>query len=99
MKKVEKIDFCIELKYEDINIFGEMSDAHVEIKDTDCLVVRDLDGCIMGKSDWLRNYPDTIIRTMYTGTTKNKGNYVLKVDVALGHIETLYTCRKIKEDN
>lgn len=65
------------LAKKDIYIFGEASFSEVvPYKDT-YLVIRQCDGRILAIGKELKGYLGDIIRTMYTGYTKDEGDYIL----------------------
>ena len=73
------------MKKNDIKIFGEASNSHVEKSGLfSYAVVRDCDGKILAKSFKFRKYINDTIRTMYTGFNYRTGDFILCADTVNG---------------
>lgn len=76
------------MKKNDIKIFGEASNGHIEKRGLFTYVaVRDCDGTVLAKSFSFRKYMNDTIRTMYTGLNYGTGDFILVADTANGSKE------------
>lgn len=76
------------MKKNDIKIFGEASNGHIEKRGLfSYVVVRDCDGIILAKSFSFRKYMNDTIRTMYTGFNYGTGDFILVADTVNGSKE------------
>ena len=76
------------MKKNDIKIFGEASNGHIEKRGLFTYVaVRDCDRAILAKSFSFRKYMNDTIRTMYTGLNHGTGDFILVADTVNGSKE------------
>lgn len=81
------------MKKNDIRIFGEASNGHIEKRGLFSYVaVRNCDGKSLAKSFSFRKYMNDAIRTMYTGSHYGTGDFILVADTING-VKEIYRWR------